>query len=294
MTLAASDGALLDLVRGVRWPARRPAPGGMAGAHLATVRGTSAEFTEHRPYRQGDEPSRIDWRLLARSDRVAIRLSDDRATLATMLLIDASASMAFPTDSLEKWAYARQLAIALASAAHRTGDPIGVTVAEASGTRRLPPRTRPGVVHEIGRLLDGVRPAGSAPLAPLLLELRRVPRIALVTDLLGDGDALLGTAASLVAAGREVHLVHLVHALEADPPRAPASYTDPEQAALRRVLSPEARDGYLDAFGRWRREAAHAWRMAGAYYTEVVTSEAPDKAVRRVTTPGVAAASSAR
>lgn len=286
MTLAASDGALLDLVRGVRWPARRAAPGGIAGAHSATTRGTSAEFTEHRPYRQGDDPHRIDWKLLARSDRVAVRLSNDRAPLGTVLLVDASSSMAFPEPGHEKWAFARQLAIGLAAAAHHSGDPVGVTVATADGAVRLPSRMRPGAVQDVARLLADVRPGGNAPLAPLLEELRRVPRVAIVTDLLGDADALHATAATLVAAGREMHLVHIVHPLEVDPPEDTAAYVDPERPQLRRVLSRETHSRYRAAFREWRAEMARAWWMAGAYYTEVITSEAPERAVRRVATPG--------
>nr|MDQ3081568.1 DUF58 domain-containing protein [Gemmatimonadota bacterium] len=70
---------LLDTVRGIRWPARSAVRGGIPGAHNSRLRGTSAEFTEYRPYRQGDDLGRIDWKLFARSDRAYIRLSNDRA-----------------------------------------------------------------------------------------------------------------------------------------------------------------------------------------------------------------------
>ncbi|MFL5582397.1 MAG: DUF58 domain-containing protein [Gemmatimonadaceae bacterium] len=282
MRLGTAEGALLDAVRHVRWPARRRAPHGMTGAHLSKALGTSAEFTEHRAYRQGDEPRRIDWKLLARSDRVAVRLSDDRATLPTVLLVDASASMAFPADTLEKWAFARLVAVGLAAAAHRSGDPVGVTVAAADGARRLPPRTRPGVVHDVARALDALRPSGSPALAPLLAGLRSVPRVAVITDLLGDADELLAVAAASRAAGREVHLVHVVHALEADPPAAPATYADPERPEDRRALTGETRAAYLERFAAWRTDVAHAWRAAGAWYTEVGAGEAAERAVRRV------------
>ena len=53
----------------------------IAGTHHSKQRGTSAEFTEYRLYRQGDDPRRIDWRLLARSDRAYIRLATDRAIM---------------------------------------------------------------------------------------------------------------------------------------------------------------------------------------------------------------------
>jgi len=79
VTTDVSYGALLDAVRGVHWQARRAVTGALAGTHHSKQRGTSAEFTEYRFYRQGDDPRRIDWRLLARSDRAYIRLATDRA-----------------------------------------------------------------------------------------------------------------------------------------------------------------------------------------------------------------------
>src|SRR3569832_1391218 len=109
MAAAGSYGALLDAVRGVHWPARRAVVSAVAGTHQSKLRGTSAEFTEYRLYRQGDAPRRIDWRLLGLSDRAYIRLATDRAILPTTLLLDASASMAFPVASREKWRRAQEI-----------------------------------------------------------------------------------------------------------------------------------------------------------------------------------------
>src|SRR5215216_4035747 len=128
MATDVSYGALLDAVRGVHWHARRALTGAVAGAHQSKQRGTSAEFTEYRLYRQGDDPRRIDWRLLARSDRAYIRLATDRAVLPTTIVLDTSASMAFPSDTLAKWRHAREIAVGLAAVVHADGDPVGVAV----------------------------------------------------------------------------------------------------------------------------------------------------------------------
>src|SRR5258708_29625623 len=89
-------GALLDAVRGVRWPAVRRVAGATLGAHPSRLRGNSSEFSEFRPYRQGDDPRRVDWRLLPRSDRAYVRLTTDPPPLRPALLLGASASLAFP------------------------------------------------------------------------------------------------------------------------------------------------------------------------------------------------------
>src|SRR3954470_8582812 len=128
---AGPYGTLLDSVRGIRWPAARRVGGATLGAHPSRLRGNSSEFSEFRPYRQGDDPRRVDWRLLARSDRAYVRLTTDRATLRTVILVDASASMAFPGDTLAKWVRARELAVGLAAVAHTEGDPVGIAIARA-------------------------------------------------------------------------------------------------------------------------------------------------------------------
>jgi uncharacterized protein (DUF58 family) len=277
---AGPYGALLDAVRGVRWPAARRVAGATLGAHPSTLRGNSSEFSEFRPYRQGDDPRRLDWRLLARSDRAYVRLTTDRATLRTTVLVDASASMAFPAPALDKWQRAREVAVALASMAHAEGDPVGLTVAREAPIA-LAPRARRSVIVEMIRALDSTEPAGAAPLAPLLAG-ARAARIAVVTDLLGDRDALLAAARLRIAVGDEVIVVHLVAPEELDPPAGAMLAVDPEEPALRRSLDAGARAAYRRAFDAWLDETGAAFRAAGVQYLRAETSEPAAHLVRRI------------
>lgn len=286
-----SYGALLDAVRGVHWQARRAVTSPMAGMHHSTLRGTSAEFSEYRLYRQGDDPRRIDWRLLGRSDRAYIRLATDRAILPTMIVLDASASMAFPVATQGKWRRAQEIAIGLAAVVHADGDPVGVAVRDEHGLEHVvPTRTRRGVVSEIARVVGAAQPSGVDPLASRVAGLRSA-RIALVTDLLGDADELLRAARVRVAAGGEVHLIHIVAREELEPPRRPILAADPELPSLQRLLVDSTREAYQQAFGEWRAEMARRWRAAGASYIEVVTDEPAPHAVRRIAeAPGIGGA----
>lgn len=277
--------ALLDALRGTHWPARRGARGAMPGTHHSRIRGVSPEFEEYRAYRQGDDQRRLDWRLLARSDRAFIRLSTDRAVLPTMLVLDASASMEFPRGDGSKWTLARRLAVGLAAVAHADGDPVGLAIATAGGKRLLTPRTRRGVVAEIARVLDETVPAGAPPLWPTLAAARTAMRIALVTDFLGDADELLRLAREQGVAGGELHAIHVVAREELSPDRRPVMAEDPEDASLRRPLVEETRACYEAEFAAWRHALAASWRAAGASYVMVTTDEPVERAVRRLTTP---------
>jgi uncharacterized protein (DUF58 family) len=279
-TGVASYGALLDAVRGVRWPAMRRAAGASLGAHRSRLRGNSSEFSEFRPYRQGDDPRRLDWRLLARSDRAYVRLTTDRATLRTAILVDASASLAFPSPSMDKWQRACEVAVALAAVAHAEGDPVGLAIASEPPVR-LAPRARRSVIAEMIRALADTTPAGSAALAPLLAA-TRASRVAVVTDLLGDADALLGAARLKIAAGGEVVVVHLVAPEELDPPADAQLALDPEQPELRRSLDGASRAEYGRAFAKWRDEMRTAFRAGGVRYVRAVSTEAAARIVRRI------------
>jgi uncharacterized protein (DUF58 family) len=285
-------GRLLDAIRGLKWPARRPVGGVLPGAHRSRLRGAGGEFSEYRPYRQGDDPRRIDWRLLARSDRAFVRLADDHALLPTLLVLDASASMDFPAagqggvDGASKWAYATAMAVGLAAVAHAVGDPVGLAVATAGRTVRLPARARRGVVGEIATALGALRPAGEAPLAPLVAHAPTAGRLVIVSDLLGDTDATLKAAAAYAAAGGDVLAVHVVADAELDPPRHAVLAVDPERPEVRRALVGAARDEYLARFADWRRDTARAWRDAGVAFAMVTTGEPAERAVRRIVRAG--------
>ncbi len=279
---------VLDAVRGIGWPARHRVHSAVPGPHVSRVRGTTAEFVEHRPYHQGDEPKRIDWKLMARTDRVYIRLSLERAIQPTMIVLDASASMAFPPPANDKWEHAGRLGIGLASVARHGADPVGLLVVHPSGRRMVEPRTRRTVLEEMMLAVD-VAPEGATPLVPALAEaMRRCRRLVVITDFLGDAYAMLFSTRAFVAAGNEVYAVHVVAQGELNPDPKKLLLADPEQPDMRRPMSPAARVAYLRHFGAWRDQLARDWRKAGAAYTMVVPGqESIRAAIRRITTPPV-------
>ena len=245
----------------------------------------TSEFTEYRLYRQGDDPRRLDWKLLARTDRAYLRITDDHAIRNTLLVLDASASLAFPEPALDKWVQARRLAVGLAAVARGEGDPVGFVMATENGLVRLPPRARHGVVGEIARSMDGVLPRGTAGLTGALQGVRPGWRVAIISDFLGDEEALAARAATLVIEGAEVFALHLVADEELNPPLASRLATDPEKLEISRVLHPGVGAEYAAAFEAWRADLALRWRAAGAEYAEVRAREDTAAAIRRIVQP---------
>jgi len=278
----AEYGALLDALRGLSWPARRPVRGARAGTHAARLTGSSPEFAEYRPYRQGEDPRRLDWKLLARTDRAYLRITTESATLPTVVIVDASASMAFPARSLGKWRHACMLTLGLLAVAQAAGDPVGVMIAAADGMRALAPSTRRGAVAQAVRVLDALTPSGREPLAPVLARAAAGARVVIISDLLGDAEAVRAHASQRLAAGAEVHVLHVVAEEELELEPALRLALDPEADLPPRAVSASGRAAYARAFAAWREEQARAWRGAGAAYHEVRTGEPAERAVHRI------------
>src|SRR5437667_45027 len=102
------DPAEVARLGGIEIVAQGVVEGYLAGIHRSPFRGFSVEFTEHRAYQPGDEPRYLDWKILARSDRLFVKQFEEETNLRAMLLVDAGRRMAWrgaPTR-LTKRAYA--------------------------------------------------------------------------------------------------------------------------------------------------------------------------------------------
>src|SRR5439155_20849692 len=88
------DPALIERLNALQLSARRVVQGSTSGRHRSPLRGASVEFRQHRAYVAGDEPRRLDWRVLARTDRTFVKEYDEETNLRGVLMLDCSRSMA--------------------------------------------------------------------------------------------------------------------------------------------------------------------------------------------------------
>src|SRR3979490_2643248 len=79
--------------------ARIVVEGLVSGLHRSPFHGYSAEFSQYRHYRQGDDLKYVDWKLLRRADRLYTKQFRETTNMAAEIVIDTSASMAFPVDT---------------------------------------------------------------------------------------------------------------------------------------------------------------------------------------------------
>lgn len=91
---------------------RKMLAGKLPGERRSKRRGRSVEFDDFRDYVPGDDLRHIDWNVLARLDKLFIKIFREEEDLALHIIVDASASM--NAGAPNKLIYAHQLAMALA------------------------------------------------------------------------------------------------------------------------------------------------------------------------------------
>jgi len=85
--------------------ARQVVEGFITGLHQSPFHGFSSEFTEHRLYNNGESVKNIDWKLLARTDKLFVKQFEEETNLRSYLLLDTSSSMNFPDKGINKLQY---------------------------------------------------------------------------------------------------------------------------------------------------------------------------------------------
>ena len=74
--------------------ARLLVQGAYAHMHRCKDYGYSVEFVDHREYAPGDDPRRIDWKMLARTERWYVKRFEMESNMDVVAVVDTSASMA--------------------------------------------------------------------------------------------------------------------------------------------------------------------------------------------------------
>jgi uncharacterized protein (DUF58 family) len=263
--------------------------GFLTGLHRSPRRGFSVEFAEHRMYQPGDEPRYLDWRLLARSDRLYVKQFEEETNLRAMLVLDASRSMEWsgaPATRLTKRAYADRLLAALALVLLRQRDATGLITFDDTVRRVVPPRARHTQWHLLLRELAGTPGGGGTAAEPALRrvveQLRRRGLVVFVSDLLFDPPLALTALRFLRHRGHQVLVLHIMDPDEVElVGPAEARYEDPEsrQAVVLRPAD------WAEAYSKTVKAAVAEWRSAcrrrGIAYERVTTDTPFGHALRQ-------------
>jgi len=200
--------------------ARSVVEGFISGLHRSPHLGFSTDFAEHRQYMSGDDLRHLDWKLLARTDRLYIKKYQGDTNAQIHLLIDASASMNYASGEVTKLHYAQFLASSLAYLGVRQHDSVGLHAFDEEVIEHVPPSARSGhlrtVLGVIERLIPGRGTALSEQLDRFAEQLTRRGIIVLISDLYVEPEPLLHALEHLRFKGNEVIVFHVLDRQELD------------------------------------------------------------------------------
>ncbi len=172
--------------------------GFITGMHKSPYHGFSVEFAEHRQYMPGDEIRSIDWKVFGKTDRYYIKEYEEETNLKSHIILDASASMSFASESgkgqagrrISKLQYASYLVAALSYLMVQQRDAVGLTVYDADIRLSLPPHATKANLRRILVELENLSAGRSTGTAKALHKMaERISRrglVIVVSDLLDD------------------------------------------------------------------------------------------------------------
>jgi uncharacterized protein (DUF58 family) len=308
--MSALSPAVIAGIEDLELAARVVVEGLRAGGHRSPYHGFSAEFQQHRPYRPGDDLKYLDWKILARSDRLYSRQFRETTSMSVVLLPDSSASMAFPETGVSKFRYATVLAAALAYLVATRGDAVGMLTEGAAGTPArdgrstgrlayLPARSGRahlrGVIAALDRLQPGGTWAGDRLVNVAAERLRKPGVLIVISDFYDDEDATLTALRRAARAGHDVAMLQLTSPEERTLPYAgQLEFTDVESGGRRVVDATAAAAAYAGAVAAFHEKCRTGAHRAGIDYALISTADAPERVLReyllRRAAPAAAAA----
>lgn len=93
------DPETLARVGSLELRARMIVDGLMTGMHRSPMQGFSVEFAQHRQYVPGDDPRFLDWKVMAKTDKLYLKQYVRETNLDMMVLVDVSNSMDYTSGT---------------------------------------------------------------------------------------------------------------------------------------------------------------------------------------------------
>jgi uncharacterized protein (DUF58 family) len=277
--------AVVAAVHDLELAARLVVEGMRAGGHKSTFHGYSAEFQQHRPYRAGDDLKYLDWKILARTDRLYSRQFRETTSMSVMIVLDASASMAFPEQPLTKFRYATIIAAALAWLVATQGDAVGLMTSVAGALSYLPARGGRPHLRSLLTRLEQLAPKGQWQPARVIERaaelLKRRGVVIVISDFYDQEDETQRELRRVARRGHDVGMLQITSPPELSLPyRGDLEFEDLESGERRVVEVASVESTYRLALQAFLQRCAGFAHREGIDYALLSTDDSPEHALR--------------
>lgn len=231
--------------------ARTVVEGFMVGLHKSPKHGSSVDFSQYRPYTQGDDTRFVDWKLYGRTDRLHVKQFQEETNLRCTVLFDCSGSMDYGSGDVTKFEYSRLLAACLMTILNAQKDAIGFVAYHHELILHFAPRHDTRHLRRILVEMQSLEPSGlTDPAAPLrflgdILKPRGM--VILISDLLHPLDRMIEHLRFLRARRHDVLVFQISDPAEQSFPfDRTTTFVDAEDSREQYAVPNLIRQQYLD------------------------------------------------
>jgi uncharacterized protein (DUF58 family) len=275
--------AELSALRDLELVTRATVEGLRHGLHRSPFPGYSAEFSQYRHYQPGDDLKYVDWKALARTNRIYTRQFRETTNLNALFVVDVSRSMDFPAAK-SKFALAQAVTAILGTLILDQGDAAGV-IAVGDRAHLVPPRSGHHHLRVFLSQVATLTPTGTAPVYEALRRtvsvMKRRGLVVLVSDLYEE-DRTLAEVSRLARMGHDVVVIHILSREELTLAVGGAvEMVDLENGRALVIQPSSVRASYTAALNAWMASIEKSIAREGLEYLRLVTDQPLEPALRR-------------
>jgi len=211
--------SIISKLNSLELRARLVVEGFMVGLHKSPYHGFSVEFTEHRPYMQGDALKDIDWKVYGKTEKFFIKQYEEETNLKSYILLDTSKSMLYASEgNISKLEYATTLVASLSYLMVKQQDAVGLTLYSEKINKYLPPKTSRAYLQELLKHLAESTASDKTNTASCLNsiaeKIKRRGLVIIVSDFFDDINSILSALKHFRYQKNEVIVFQMMDPLE--------------------------------------------------------------------------------
>jgi uncharacterized protein (DUF58 family) len=251
----------------------------LAGEYASAFQGHGIEFSEVRPYEEGDDVRMIDWNVTARMNTPYVKKYIEERELKVYLLVDISPSHDFGTQGSMKRELVTEFAATIAWLGISRNDKVGATLFTDRVEKSIPPRKGK---RQLARIIESVlylEPVGKrTSIESALAYIGRVAKRRGVVFLISDfmTDEALARPLRVLTFRHDVVLVRISDRWERELPNVGlVEIEDPEtgDTLLVDTSDPKVRSQYRELRGQEDAVLMRARHQSGLDLIDLSTGE---------------------
>ncbi|MCB0753687.1 MAG: DUF58 domain-containing protein, partial [Ignavibacteriae bacterium] len=199
--------------------ARTVVEGFMVGYHKSPYHGFSVEFSQHRPYMQGDSIKNLDWKVFAKSEKYFIKQYEEETNLLAHIILDTSKSMDYKNEGeITKFEYSKVLAASFIYLLLKQQDAVGLALYSSELKSYLRPKSKrtylTQLLTEIEKYSPNSETKTSVSINSIAEKISKRGLVIVISDFLDDPKEILSSLKKFYYKKNEVIIFHVLDPVE--------------------------------------------------------------------------------